>query len=235
MPFRNGEYNSTYEQAKPLHQVHEFHMMITQVEGYRWAAIAAKQHQDTIDELYRAGEALKKALLSRMIEFCIDETHELLPLHVEISEALWVEYNNKLQQRRQEKGLHVEEGDSTLLSLRESADRIPKIEGWPKLDCLAVPDADERQYTLGETKIYRVRCGPLRCGIRREDDTCPHGVVTLLGEAPPCWIDGVGWPDGENPFQVANQGRWKTPRYALTDGHWIGPWSPESMYSSYKV
>ena len=91
------------------------------------------------------------------------------------------------------------------------------------------PDCGDHKVTLiggmyGQKPkiVYRVQCGPLRCGQRDEDDGCPHGMLEL-DERPPGWEEGIGWAHG-NCFQVKNQGVWYYPRYRWDGDVRSGPY-----------
>ncbi|KAH7379551.1 hypothetical protein BKA66DRAFT_442611 [Pyrenochaeta sp. MPI-SDFR-AT-0127] len=215
------EYTEDYKAAEPKPYMHNFHKGIQEHRNAYMKAKEAKASKKELDKLDMQGEAYKADFLQKMIEYCYNNNIPTIPVHIELQPDIWWAAHNILIQRRKAAGMRNPSEALQRLRNEEEEQKFEMNDG-----------SHECQYTFRGRKTYWVQCGPLRCGKVLENGNCPHGLIVLLDHPPPGWVDGAGWKDGLNYFQIANEGLWANPRYGrdkkdIRHGPWIkgpAPW-----------
>ncbi|CAO2652998.1 Nn.00g024090.m01.CDS01 [Neocucurbitaria sp. VM-36] len=243
MPFWTGNHDTDYKDRLPSPHMHKFHKEIMEIKDRFFEERASTVDSNNVDPEVLAkldvieaeGEDLKIKFLTKMIKYCYEHDYPLIPVHVEIQPDLWDAACDLLRDERQAIMMNIDTPHPGLPTTRtELADSLRQRIKPPGPDenddhAFHSPNYVHRYHTVGvldklgdreyvgvDGSRYWVQCGPLRCGVRFEDDKCPHGLCWFM-QLPPNWIDGSGWRDGRNIFQMDAEGDWMMPRY-----QWVG-------------
>lgn len=199
----------------------EFDKEIWTLKNAWLEAVKENKDQKTIDKLVNQGHHCAFKFVDKLVSYCLERNDLKLPSHMEISPDLWRDGFTMLLKGFETKG---QEFPAEKIQNAREAGMNYHYDNTIGEDIVSMKDGTkQRQCTVNGRKTYWVDCGPLRCGERGTDDKCPHGVIMLL-EKPEGWKDGVGWQDGKNYFQIANQSLWATPRFQWdAEGNGFGP------------
>ncbi|KAJ4363089.1 hypothetical protein N0V83_010209 [Neocucurbitaria cava] len=218
------EHQGNYKDTEPKPHLHDFDVEFMDLHNQCLEAEASNQPPETITKIKQEAKHLKERFLLDITNLCHQNgtawpnfTHPAFQAE-DLNKASII-----LSQLRE----HDRQADPNLpAALRKANAERTGVPGCEKTNMFVTTDGSgEHQFTEYGNNWYVLQCGPLRCGELATDGSnrCSHGLKAISGNAPPGWIDRVGWKDGKNVFQLENQGLWDNPRYVWQNGVRTGP------------
>ncbi|KAF2791071.1 hypothetical protein K505DRAFT_389821 [Melanomma pulvis-pyrius CBS 109.77] len=156
--------------------------------------------QEAITQLEEQAQKIRIEYLNHLIEEFVKTDRPDLPfllfVDAELSKQAQQELTNRLTQKHNgnpPKGIPWLPEKSLLPALRQ--ERMEKQN--PTCVEIAFIGGEDRQWRAKPGVglwNYTYKCRPRHCGWS-PDETCPHGLMTIIGKRPPGWIDGKGWDE----------------------------------------